>query len=399
MHSEKHHGWFNKLSLMKKFGGVLAVFIAAFGGMLVYTLTSLQDQKTNSGMINLAGRQRMLNQRHLKEILLTAQGTQADYASTRLLLDTTLAALADGGEAPLAGGKTLALPPAPTSAIQEKFQEQSQLLQSFADKADAYIGSPTKSPDALQELLKLNTQTHMVANEAVDMLQKRAEAQVASMVRWEIGIGLVVAVLGCGLIGFFVHTMARDLKQARDLLQDLATDESDLTQRLPITSHDELGQTMEWSNAFIARMQQAMQTFGDCSNSLGTSARSLTRVSGEMGGQATESAEQAEVVAAASEQVNANVGMVATGAEEMGASIKEIAQNASEAARVTAQAVQVAEGATGTITKLGESSTEIGNVIKVITSIAEQTNLLALNATIEAARAGGSGQGVCGSGQ
>ena len=37
------------------------------------------------------------------------------------------------------------------------------------------------------------------------------------------------------------------------------------------------------------------------------------------------------------------------------------------------------------VTKLGDSSVEIGQVIKVITSIAQQTNLLALNATIEAA--------------
>ena len=42
---------------------------------------------------------------------------------------------------------------------------------------------------------------------------------------------------------------------------------------------------------------------------------------------------------------------------------------------------------------MGESSAEIGQVIKVITSIAQQTNLLALNATIEAARAGEAGKG------
>ena len=52
-----------------------------------------------------------------------------------------------------------------------------------------------------------------------------------------------------------------------------------------------------------------------------------------------------------------------------------------------------AETTTATVAKLGESSAEIGNVVKVITSIAEQTNLLALNATIEAARAGEAGKG------
>jgi len=55
--------------------------------------------------------------------------------------------------------------------------------------------------------------------------------------------------------------------------------------------------------------------------------------------------------------------------------------------------VKVAETTTTTVSKLGESSTEIGQVIKVITSIAQQTNLLALNATIEAARAGEAGKG------
>jgi len=60
---------------------------------------------------------------------------------------------------------------------------------------------------------------------------------------------------------------------------------------------------------------------------------------------------------------------------------------------VAASAVQVAESTNKTVGKLGESSAEIGEVVKVISSIAEQTNLLALNATIEAARAGEAGKG------
>jgi methyl-accepting chemotaxis protein len=84
---------------------------------------------------------------------------------------------------------------------------------------------------------------------------------------------------------------------------------------------------------------------------------------------------------------------VASGADQMGASIKEIAKNTTEATRVAHSAVQTAESTNKTIGKLGQSSAEIGQVIKVITSIAQQTNLLALNATIEAARAGEAGKG------
>jgi methyl-accepting chemotaxis protein len=130
------------------------------------------------------------------------------------------------------------------------------------------------------------------------------------------------------------------------------------------------------------------------------SATALTGASGELGAvsqqmaaNAEETATQANVAAAAAEQVSKNVATVATAAEEMGASIKEIARSANEAAKVATSAVKAAERTNVTVAKLGESSTEIGNVIKVITSIAQQTNLLALNAAIEAARAGEAGKG------
>ena len=84
---------------------------------------------------------------------------------------------------------------------------------------------------------------------------------------------------------------------------------------------------------------------------------------------------------------------VSAGTEEMGASINEIAKQASDAARVATEAVAVAESTDVLVRRLGDSSREIDEVIKIISSIARQTNMLALNATIEAARAGEAGKG------
>jgi methyl-accepting chemotaxis protein len=47
----------------------------------------------------------------------------------------------------------------------------------------------------------------------------------------------------------------------------------------------------------------------------------------------------------------------------------------------------------GVVSKLGERSKEIGQIVDTISGIAGQTNLLALNAAIEAARAGEQGRG------
>jgi methyl-accepting chemotaxis protein len=157
--------------------------------------------------------------------------------------------------------------------------------------------------------------------------------------------------------------------------------------------HGAYRKIMEGFNETLDTIVEPLKTTAENASSLASSSEELTKVSQQMAGNAEETAVQANVVSAASEQVSRNVASVASASEEMQVSIREISKNANDSARVAKNAVNVASSTTETMKKLGESSREIGNVIKVITSIAQQTNLLALNATIEAARAGEAGKG------
>jgi len=180
----------------------------------------------------------------------------------------------------------------------------------------------------------------------------------------------------------------QDVGQALDKLAG-----GDLTAQITNQYAGDFDKLRNSVNTLAAQVRSAIQQIGVNAAALVQAAEELNKVSQQMSASADETATQANVVSAASEQVAGNVQTVATGADEMGASIKEIAKNTADATRVATTAVKSAEATNETISKLGQSSAEIGQVIKVITSIAQQTNLLALNATIEAARAGEAGKG------
>ncbi|QQS02203.1 MAG: methyl-accepting chemotaxis protein [Austwickia sp.] len=202
---------------------------------------------------------------------------------------------------------------------------------------------------------------------------------------------LLATVVAIGLVA----VVARDIKRTSTTvvrhLQRLH--DGDLTAFEPIAARDELGQIDRQVADVVAGQRETVGQMQSLATSLATQSNQLLGISGTISRNSAGTSTKAATLSSSADAVRGNVHTVSAGAEEMGASIRAIAENAAAAARVAGDAVTITGETTDLVERLGTSSAEIGDVVKVITSIAEQTNLLALNATIEAARAGEVGKG------
>lgn len=287
----------------------------------------------------------------------------------------------------------------------------SESMRNVESALDGYMSSTEKLAILLDKIAAAETTTvsneqyEQVVSEAIDgsfQLWKVAaqELDVLLGIRvddyknqrlWALMLTLLALAVSGTLVFLVAGGVTRPLSQCVRSLQTLA--DKDLTFRLDVESGGELGEIASAVDQAADGMRQAISSLRESAAELQDAAENQTEASQQMSANAEETSTQARVVSTAAEQVSSNAQAVAVAVDELSSSIREIASNAQDAARVATEAVDLAGSTNATVARLGASSTEIGEVIKVITSIAEQTNLLALNATIEAARAGEAGKG------
>jgi methyl-accepting chemotaxis protein len=231
--------------------------------------------------------------------------------------------------------------------------------------------------------------THYQDDMSAAVKESESSANAAVLRIWLLtGLG---ALLLFGFGFWIARLVSVPLMKIRNVLALLA--DGDLTGHVDVRGRDEAGQMGEALTRAQTSLRATMSEISGTSMTLAGAAEELSAVSTQVASNSEETTAQASTLSSTAAEVSASVQTVAAGTEEMSTSIREIAQSSAEAVRVAAGAMTEANSANETVAKLGSSSVEIGNVVKVITSIAEQTNLLALNATIEAARAGEAGKG------
>lgn len=197
-----------------------------------------------------------------------------------------------------------------------------------------------------------------------------------------------------------VGSIVRPIKKTTLAMNNIASGDGDLTQRLKSKGDDELALLSRAFNKFAENVQQVILRMNNNGDQVVSQTQHLEEVTERSSNLLNDHKKETEQVATAVYEMSATINEVAQNAAEASQSVQNVKQKASSAQNVVQQSIasinslaSSVDQASETIKALAEETENIGSILDAIRGIAEQTNLLALNAAIEAARAGEQGRG------
>ncbi|HEY9279624.1 MAG TPA: methyl-accepting chemotaxis protein [Eoetvoesiella sp.] len=200
-----------------------------------------------------------------------------------------------------------------------------------------------------------------------------------------IGFGIFVGLLLMVAVRIvFGRTVIRPLREAGTHFDRIAG--GDLTQRVSITSRNEIGVLYEALRRMQESLTRTVTAVREGVEEINIGSREIFMGNTDLSSRTEQQAASLQETAASMEQLAGTVKQNTDNAEQA----DQLAKGASEVALRGGSAVTAV---VQTMDQISSSSGKIAEIVNVIDGIAFQTNILALNAAVEAARAGEQGKG------
>lgn len=215
---------------------------------------------------------------------------------------------------------------------------------------------------------------------------------------------VITAIILIIIVSLLIYVCLNKLYQPiialKSTIQDLAQGNGDLTQRLEVTSKDDLGQIAEGVNTFISNLQAIMLEISQSTTHISSGIEQLRSQTEHNNTVLIDHASETDQVVVAVTEMSSTADSVAQSAAQSATFTQKSTDEAHQSKNVVegavsgvADLVNEVEAMALNIQTMNEDTHKISSVLSVIGEIADQTNLLALNAAIEAARAGEQGRG------